>query len=41
MYGKKEGFLGPVQSIYPILLLNTQRKDMQIVTDLNHAEHYL
>jgi len=41
MYGKKEGFLGPVQSIYPILLLNTQEKSMQIVTDLHHAKPFL
>jgi predicted phosphodiesterase len=41
MYGKKEGFLGPVRSVYPILLLNTLRKDMQIVTDLSHAEPFL
>jgi hypothetical protein len=41
MYGKKEGFLGPVQSVYPILLLNTHRKDMQIVTSLDHAKPFL
>jgi hypothetical protein len=41
MYGKKEGFLGPVQSVYPIVLFNTQEKDMQIVTSLAHAEPYL
>jgi predicted phosphodiesterase len=41
MYGKKEGFLGPVQSIYPVLLLNTHEKKMQIVTDVKNAEPYL
>jgi hypothetical protein len=41
MYGKKEGFLGPVQSVYPVLLLNTQRKDMMIVKDVAHAEPFL
>jgi hypothetical protein len=41
MYGKKEGFLGPVRSVYPVLLLNTQEKKMQIVTDVSNAEPYL
>jgi len=41
MYGKKEGFLGPVKSVYPIVLFNTQEKDMQIVTSLDHALPYL
>jgi hypothetical protein len=41
MYGKKEGFLGPVNSVYPVLLLNTQEKKMQIVTDVANAEPYL
>jgi hypothetical protein len=41
MYGKKEGFLGPVQSIFPVLLLNTQEKDMQIVTSVEHSLPYL
>jgi hypothetical protein len=41
MYGKKEGFLGPVKSVYPIILFNTQEKDMQIVTSLDHALPYL
>lgn len=41
MYGKKEGFLGPVLSYYPVLLLNTQEKKMQLVTDVKNAEPYL
>jgi hypothetical protein len=41
MYGKKEGFLGAVRSIYPIVLYNTQEKDQQIVTSLEHALPYL
>jgi hypothetical protein len=41
MYGKKEGFLGPVKSIYPIVLFNTREKRMQIVTSLENAEPYL
>ena len=41
MYGKKEGFLGPVNSVYPVLLLNTKEKKMQIVTDVANAEPYL
>ena len=41
MYGKKEGFLSPVRSVYPIVLFNTRVKDMQIVTDLDHAENFL
>lgn len=41
MYGKKEGFLSPVRSVYPIVLLNSETKDMQIVTDLKHAKRFL
>ena len=41
MYGKKEGFLSPVRSEFPIILLNTKVKDMQIVTNLNHAKQFL
>lgn len=41
MYGKKEGFLGPVKSVFPVLLLNTQTKDMMIVKDVSHALPYL
>jgi UDP-2,3-diacylglucosamine pyrophosphatase LpxH len=41
MYGKKEGFLGPVRSEYPVILLSTTTKDMQICTNLDHAKPYL
>jgi hypothetical protein len=41
MYGKKEGFLGPVRSEYPVILFNTKEKDMQIVTSVEHAIPYL
>jgi hypothetical protein len=41
MYGKKEGFLGPVKSVYPIILFNTTEKKMQLVTDLDNALPYL
>lgn len=41
MYGKKEGFLSPVKSVFPIVLFNTREKKMQIVTDLQNAEPYL
>lgn len=41
MYGKKEGFLGPVQSIYPVLLLNTEQKEMIIVKNVAQAVPYL
>lgn len=41
MYGKKEGFLGPVKSIYPVVLFNTTSKQMQVVTELSLAEPYL
>ena len=41
MYGKKEGFLGPVQSIYPIVLFSTTEKRMQICTSLDNALPYL
>jgi hypothetical protein len=41
MYGRKQGFLGSVESVYPIILFNTREKRMQIVTSLENAEPYL
>ncbi len=41
MYGKKEGFLGPVGAEYPVLLLNTSEKKMLIITNVKDAEPYL
>ena len=41
MYGRKEGFLTPVRSEYPIVLFNTIQKKMQIMTDLDNAEALL
>jgi hypothetical protein len=41
MYGRKEGFLGNVLSVYPVLLMNTETKKMQIVTDVENALPYL
>ena len=41
MYGKKEGFLSPVKSVFPVIMFNTQEKKMQICTDVSNAEPYL
>lgn len=41
MYGKKEGFLGPVKSVYPVILFNTHKKMMQIFTNVANAEPLL
>jgi hypothetical protein len=41
MYGKKEGFLGPVMAEYPVVLFRTDQKDMQIVKNVEHALPYL
>ena len=41
MYGKKEGFLGRVRSVYPVVLFNTIEKDMIVVKNLKQAEPYL
>lgn len=41
MYGKKEGFLSPVKSVYPVVLFNTEEKEMIVVRDVAQAEPYL
>lgn len=41
MYGKKEGFLGSVGSVYPVVLFNTREKSTQVVTSLDHALPFL